>query len=542
MNSNRIKKGIETRPHRALLRATGLKDEDFGDKPWIGVANSYTNIVPGHILLDQITEQVMNGIRDAGGVPFVWGVPAICDGLAMGKGNGMNYSLPSRNHIADNVELMVGAHSFDGWVGVTNCDKITPGMLMAVGRINLPAIIVTGGPMKPGELDNQKLDVISCFEAVGEYNSNQIKKDQLNKIEISSCPGAGSCAGLFTANSMACLTEALGLSLTRCGTMHAIDPEKLKLAYKTGQQIVQLVKKNLRPREFVTQKSFENAIMVDMCIGGSTNTVLHLPAIAKEFDIDLPLDLFQKYSEEIPNLIKIRPSGFHTMDDFDKSGGIPAIMKRIQDYLNKTERTVDLKTVAENINSVNGIKEDVIRTLDNSYSDHGGLSILYGNLCPEGSVVKNAAVNPNMMVHTGPARIFNSENESIDAIMHNKIVPGDVVVIRYMGKKGSPGMPEMLSPTSLLAGMGLIDSVSLITDGRFSGGTRGPCIGHVSPEAWEKGPIAAIEEGDLITIDIKKRKVDLQIGPEVIKQRLENIKIPQRKLNGFLSNYVKSLD
>ena len=542
MNSNRIKHGIETAPHRALLRATGLKNEDFGDKPWIGVANSYTNIVPGHIHLDQLTEQVMNGIRDAGGVPFVWGVPAICDGIAMGKGHGMNYSLPSRNHIADNIEFMVGAHSFDGWVGVTNCDKITPGMLMAVGRINLPAIIITGGPMKPGKIDHKKLDVISCFEAIGEYNTKHINKPQLDEIEYSSCPGAGSCAGLFTANSMACLTEVLGLSLTRCGTMHAVDPEKLKLAYKTGQQVVQLVKKDFRPRDYITPRSFENAIMVDMCIGGSTNTVLHLPAIAKEFNIDLSLDLFQKFSEKIPNLIKIRPSGIHTMDDFDRSGGIPAIMKRIRKHLNLAERTVNLKDISEIIESVHKIDDNIIKETDHSYSNHGGLEILYGNLCPEGAVVKIAAVDPKMMVHTGPAKVFNSEDECMDAILNGKIVSGDVVIIRYMGKKGAPGMPEMLSPTSALAGMGLIDSVALITDGRFSGGTRGPCIGHVSPEAWEKGPIAAIKNGDLISIDLKQRKVDLQVEDGLIQQRLNELIIPNRKLKGFLSNYIKSLD
>lgn len=544
MKSTRIKKGVETAPHRSLLRATGLKDEDFGDKPWIGVANSYNNIIPGHIHLNEITEQVMQGIRDAGGVPFVWGVPGICDGIAMGKGHGMLYSLPSRDHIADNVEFMVGAHSLDGWVGVTNCDKITPGMLMATGRINLPAIIVTGGPMKSGKFKGKTADVISCFEVVGEYNADKVTLEEVMACERSACPGPGSCSGLFTANSMACMTEILGLSLTNCAAMLAVDPDKMVLAYNTGKQIVELVKKNIYPRDVVTLKSFENAIKVDMCIGGSTNTVLHLPAIAKEYGFDLSLDLFQKCAEATPNLIKIRPSGELTMEDLFDVGGIPAVMKRLEDILDTSQKTVNMNTIGEIIANVDGsgIDNQILRTIDNPHSAQGGLRIIYGNLCPKGSVVKVAAVNEEMMMHEGPARVYDSEDEAMDAILGKKINPGDVIVIRYMGQKGAPGMPEMLSPTSAIAGMGMIDSVALITDGRFSGGTRGPCIGHMAPEAWEKGPIAAIREGEMIKIDLIRRIIDLQIPQNEIDRRLHDLQLPERELKGFLKNYVRSLE
>ncbi|UYP46721.1 Dihydroxy-acid dehydratase [Candidatus Lokiarchaeum ossiferum] len=544
MKSTRLKSGVETTPHRSLLRATGLSDDDFGDKPWIGVANSYNNIIPGHMHLDKITEQVMQGIRDAGGVPFVWGVPGICDGIAMGKGHGMRYSLPSRNHIADNVEFMVGAHSLDGWVGVTNCDKITPGMLMASGRLNLPAILITGGPMKAGVYHGEKADVISCFEVVGEYNAKKATQNDLLTCEQSACPGPGSCSGLFTANSMACMTEILGLSLSNCAAMLAIDPEKMKLAYETGKQIVTLVRQNVCPRDIVTKKSFENAIKVDMCIGGSTNTVLHLPAIAKEYGFDLPLDLFQKCAETTPNLIKIRPSGKFSMEDLYNVGGIPAVMKRLEKLLDLSQKTVNLNSIGEIITMIEAseIDDQVLRKFDDPHSVQGGLRIIYGNLCPRGSVVKIAAVSEKMLVHEGPARVFDSEDATMDAILGNKIHPGDVVVIRYMGPKGAPGMPEMLSPTSAIVGMGLIDSVALITDGRFSGGTRGPCIGHMEPEALEKGPIAAVHEGERIKIDLIARSIDLQIPQDVIDQRLSALTLPKRELNGFLQTYVRSLD
>ncbi|MCP4762710.1 MAG: dihydroxy-acid dehydratase [archaeon] len=544
MRSDRIKKGLETSPHRSLLRANGLKDEDFEDKPWIGVANSYNNIIPGHIHLDKITEQVMKGIKDAGGVPFVWGVPGICDGIAMGKGKGMNYSLPSRDHIADNIELMVGAHSFDGWVGVTNCDKITPGMLMASGRLNLPSIIITGGPMKSGVKNGEKIDLITCFEAVGKYKAGNATEEEVIEIEKSCCIGPGSCAGLFTANSMACMTEILGLSLTGCATMVADDPKKMRLAYETGKQAVKLVNEDIKPRDIITEKSFENAITVDMCIGGSTNTVLHLPAIATEFEIELSLDKFDEISKKTPNLTHISPSGTDRMEDFDRAGGIPSIMKRMKsiNLLDINQKTVNFKNIGEIAEKAIIKDSEVIRTIENAYSKQGGLAILKGNIAPIGSVVKAAAVHPNMMLHEGPARVYNSEDEAMKAILtKGEIKPGDVIVIKQMGPKGAPGMPEMLSPTSAVAGMGLIESVALLTDGRFSGGTRGPCIGHIEPEAWDKGPIAIVKDGDIIKIDIFNRSLNVDLSDEEIKNRLELFKLPERNLKGFLAKYIKTL-
>jgi len=545
MRSNRIKYGIEMSPHRALLRATGLKDDDFGDKPWIGIANSYNNIIPGHIHLNKLVEKVIEGIKDANGVPFIWGVPGICDGIAMGKGRGMNYSLPSREHIADNIELMMGAHSFDGWVGVTNCDKITPGMLMAVGRLNLPSIILTGGPMKPGNFRGKTVDLITCFEAVGKVIANKISVEELFEIERSCCPGPGSCAGLFTANSMACMTEALGLSIENCATTLAEDPKKLDIAYQTGKQIVKLVKENVCPRDICNEKSFKNAIAVDMCIGGSTNTILHLPAIAREFEVDIDIELFDEISRKIPNLVRISPSGPHEMIDLHYAGGIPAILNRLAElkFLFEDCITVNLTTIGEIARRHKVKDENVIKSIKNAYSKEGGLAILKGNLAPNGAVVKTSAISPNMLVHTGPARVFNSEDEAMQNILEpNNIKKGDVIVIRFMGPKGAPGMPEMLSPTSAVAGIGLIDSVALITDGRFSGGTRGPCIGHVSPEAWEKGPIAILKDGDIIKIDIPNRRIDVELSDEEIKNRLSNFSLPNRQLRGFLKNYVKNLD
>ncbi|MFX0093017.1 MAG: dihydroxy-acid dehydratase [Candidatus Hodarchaeota archaeon] len=541
MRSNRIKKGLETTPHRSLLRATGLKDEDFEDKPWIGIANSYNNIIPGHMNLDKITKQIIRGIEDSGGVPFVWGVPGICDGIAMGKGKGMNFSLPSRDHIADNVELMMGAHSFDGWVGVTNCDKITPGMLMAAGRLNQPVILITGGPMKAGIYNDGKIDLISCFEAVGAFKAGKISAEIIADMERSACPGEGACAGLFTANSMACMTEALGLSLSNCATMLANDPKKLDLAYKTGKRIVNLTKKNIKPRDIVTKKSFENAITVDMCIGGSTNTVLHLVAIAKEFDIQVNLELFDDISRQIPNLVKISPSGSHRMEDLDAAGGIPAVLKRLEKFLHLDQKTVDGKTVGNIITEAECKNSDVIRPIDKAYSETGGLAILRGNLCPDGGVIKVSAIHEKMMVHKGPARVFNSEDEAMVAILEKQIQPGDIVVIRFMGPKGAPGMPEQLSPTSTIAGMGLDESVALITDGRFSGGTRGGAIGHIQPEAWDLGPIVAIQEGDIIKINILERRLDLDLPQQEINKRIKEFRLPERKLTGFLKRYVQML-
>jgi len=540
IRSDQIKKGLETTSHRSLFRAIGLKDDDFGDKPWIGVANSYTNIIPGHLTLNEATERIMQGIKDAGGVPFEWGVPGICDGIAMGKGNGMNYSLPSRDHIADNIELMMCSHSLDAFVGVTNCDKITPGMLMATGRLNLPAIIFTGGPMKPGYIDGIKIDLKDAYEAVGSFKAGTMSEEEVLQIEKCCCPGAGSCAGLYTANSMSCMTEILGLSLTGCAAMLAEDPRKLELAYETGKQIVKLTKENIKPRDIITEKSFKNTIIMDLCIGGSTNTTLHIPDIAKEYDLDIGLEMFDDLSRKTPNLVKICPSSDYTMDDLDRAGGIPAVMKRLKDLLDLDVQTVNFKTIGEIAHEAVVKDDDVIRSIENSYSKMGALAVVRGNLCPKGAVVKIAAVDKKMMKHEGPARVFNAEYDAMDAILNHRIKLGDVVVIRFMGKKGAPGMPEMLSPTSAIAGMGLSDSVALITDGRFSGVTRGPCIGHIEPEGWDGGPIVAIEEGDNIKIDLLNRTLDLDLPDKTIEKRLKNFKLPPRKLTGFLAAYVNN--
>ncbi|MBD3188086.1 dihydroxy-acid dehydratase [Candidatus Bathyarchaeota archaeon] len=542
MRSDRIKQGLETMPHRALLRASGLVDGDFGDKPWIGIANSYNNIIPGHVHLDAIAKKVIDGVKAAGGVPFTWGVPGICDGIAMGKGRGMNYSLPSRDHVADNIELMVNAHSMDGWVGVTNCDKITPGMLMAVGRLDLPSIIITGGPMKAGRLGEERLDVISCFEAVGAFKAGKLDESELKEHERCACPGQGSCAGLFTANSMACMAEALGLSLTGCATMLAVDPRKLDLAFETGRRAVQLAKDGTNARALVTRASFENAITIDMCIGGSTNTVLHLPAIAREFGYSLDLDLFDKISRRTPNLTKIRPSGPHMMEDLDAAGGIPAVMHQLVDLLDLDQQTVSGKTIGQVAKKATVSDETVIRSINDPYSRTGGIAILHGNICPGGAVIKMAAVSERMMVFEGPAKVYDSEDDAMESILGGKVVAGDVVVIRFMGPRGAPGMPEMLSPTSAVAGMGLEKSVALITDGRFSGGTRGGAIGHVEPEGWIGGPIVAIKPGEIIKIDLVERSLNLDVPQKEIDERVQAFKPPFRKLSGMLGKYVDTLD
>lgn len=541
MISDRIKTGVETTPHRSLLRAAGLADGDF-EKPWIGIANSYNTIVPGHVHLDTIAARVADGIRDAGGMPFTWGVPGICDGIAMGKGQGMNYSLPSREHVADNVELMAGAHSLDGWVGVTNCDKITPGMLMAAGRLDLPAIIITGGPMKAGVLDGKPIDLISCFEAVGAWSAGKATTADVDRMERCACPGPGSCAGLFTANSMACMTEVLGLSLEGCATMLAVDPRKLDLAYETGRAIVRLVRERLRPRAMVTRASFENAIAVDMCIGGSTNTVLHLPAIAAAFGIGLDLDTFDAISKTTPNLVKIRPSGPHVMEDLDRAGGIPAVLHRIAHLLHGDALTVNGKTIGEIAKAATVKDATVIRPLEDPYSPEGGIAIMRGTICPGGAVVKVTGVAPEMMRFRGKAKVYDSETSAMEAILAGKVEAGDCVVIRLMGARGAPGMPEMLSPTSAIAGMGLAERVALVTDGRFSGGTRGGCFGHVAPEGWDRGPILAIRDGDTIAIDIPARRLDLVgVGEAEIARRAAEYPLPERHLTGVLARYVKNL-
>ncbi|MCS4540799.1 MAG: dihydroxy-acid dehydratase [Euryarchaeota archaeon] len=536
LRSDALKKGIERLPHRSLLKAVGLSDEDL-EKPFIGIANSWNEIVPGHIHLDKLAKEVKKGIRQAGGVPFEFNTIAVCDGLAMGVG--MQYSLPSREIIADSIEIMIQAHCFDGWVGITNCDKITPGMLMAAGRLDIPCIILTGGPMRPGEYKGRKLDVITCFEVVGELKANKITEEEAKEIENRACPGAGSCAGLFTANTMACVTEALGMSLPGCGSSHAEDKKKYEIAENSGIQIMKLLKDEIIPSKIMTKKAFENAVRVDMALGGSTNTVLHLPAIANELNIELKLEIFDKLSRETPHLCDLRPGGPYFLYDFEQAGGVPALMKRLEKNLNLDVLTVTRKTLRENLRDIKILNEEVIRPLNNPIHAEGGIAILKGNIAPNGAVVKQTAVDPKILKHKGPARVFNSEGEAMSAILNKRIRPGDVVVIRYVGPKGAPGMPEMLAPTSAIVGFGLGTSVALITDGRFSGGTRGLCVGHVSPEAYEAGQIAAVKEGDIIEIDVPNRKINVKLSEEELKKRLAKFQLPKRKLTGVLARYSK---
>ena len=536
MRSDVVRKGIGSAPARSLLRADGLTDEDF-EKPFIGIANSWNDIVPGHLHLNEITEAVRQGVIEAGGKPFTFGVPAICDGIAMGH-NGMRFSLISREVISDCCEVMVEGHALDGWVGVTNCDKVTPGMLMAAGRMNVPAIIVTGGAMEAGRMKKEALDLQSVFEALGSYSAGTADEDFVKKIECAACPGIGSCSGLFTANSMACLTEVLGLSLTGCGTSLAVDKKKLKIAKETGKKIVELVKKDIKPRDIVTMKSFRNAIRVDMAIGGSTNTALHIPAISKDFGQNVTLDLFDEISREIPHITSLRPAGIFSIRDLDNAGGMSGVLNRIKDSIEDAP-TVNGKGIKEIAEKAKVLDDNILRPLDNPFHKQGGIAILKGNLAPQGSVVKQAAVSEKMMKFKGKAKVFNSEKEATSAITSGKIVAGDVVVIRYEGPKGAPGMPEMLSPTSLIMGMGLGDSVALITDGRFSGATRGGAIGHVSPEAYEKGPISAVKDGDIIEIDIPGRKLCVKISDEEMKERLSKVKVVEHTATGVQKRYRK---
>ena len=536
MRSDVIKHGVDAAPARSLLRADGLKDEDF-DKPFIGIADSWNEVVPGHIHLNKIVDAVKEGIREAGGVPFVFGTPAVCDGIAMGH-KGMRYSLISREVISDCCEVMVEGHAMDGWVGVSNCDKVTPGMLMAAGRMNIPALMVTGGAMEAGKLNGEDIDFQSVFEAIGQVQVGAADESFLKTVECAACPGAGSCSGLFTANTMACLTETLGMSLTGCGTSLAVDEKKLAIAKESGKRIVELVKKGIKPRDIVNSHSFHNAICVDMAIGGSTNTALHIPAISKEFGCPVDLSEFDKISREVPHITSLRPAGQFHIRDLDNAGGVPAILKRLIDHIEDAP-TVNGKSVMEIAESATIADENVLRPLDNPYHQQGGIAILKGNIAPMGSVIKQAAVSPKMMVFSGRARCFDSEKDATEAIKSGSIVAGDVVVIRYEGPKGAPGMPEMLAPTSIIQGMGLGETVALITDGRFSGATRGGAIGHVSPEAYEKGPIAALHDGDMIDIDIPNRKLNARLSDEEIKARLAEVEIVDRPVTGVQKKYRK---
>jgi len=519
LRSDIIKRGVGRAPHRALLKALGVTDKDL-DKPFIAVVNSFTTVVPGHAHLNQVADSVKTGVTSAGGVPFEFNTIAICDGLAMGH-EGMRYSLPSREIIADSIELMVQAHRFDGMVLVTNCDKVTPGMLMAAARLNIPSVVVTGGPMLSGTYKGRKVGTASMFEAVGEVAAGKMSEEELKPLEEVACPGCGSCDGMFTANTMACVTEALGMSMPGCATPPAVSASRLRIAKKSGERVIELVRKDLKPLDIMTLEAFKNAIMIDMALGGSTNTVLHLLAIAGETGVSLSLSLFDELSRKVPHLCNMIPSGPYAMEDLDAAGGIPAVMKELSPFLHLDAVTVTEKTVRENIEEAAVLDANVIRPLTNPVHREGGIAILRGNLAPKGAVVKATAISPKMLVHRGPARVFDSEEEAMKALLNKKIREGDVVVIRYEGPKGGPGMREMLSPTAMIAGMGLSESVALVTDGRFSGATRGPCIGHVSPEAAEGGPIAALRNGDIVEIDVPKRKLSVKLSSEELKNRLK---------------------
>jgi dihydroxy-acid dehydratase len=535
MQSDILKKGIETLPHRALLMSAGVKKEDLASgKPFIGIANSYNNIIPGHVHLNDLTAEVKRGIIDAGGIPFEWGVPGICDGIAMFVE--MRLSLPSREHVADNIELMTLSHSLDGWVGVTNCDKITPGMLMAAARLDLPAIILTGGPMKANVMGGKKHHPIEGFKIVGQVKAGKMDAEEAEGMLSMMACGAGSCVGLYTANTMAVVTEVLGMSLTRCATTVAVDPLKKTQAYETGKKIVELVRKGIRPRDIMTRDAFENAIMVDMAMGGSTNTVLHIPAIAKEADLEITVELFDDISRKTPNLCSIIPAGEYEMADIDRAGGIPAVLNRLEDKV-KDSPTVNDLSIKEIAKKGRVLNEDVIRAPEHAYHLEGGIAVLKGNLA-NSSVIKQTAVQKEMLVHSGPAKVFFSERELIDALGAKKISEGDVVVLPFQGPAGAPGMPEMLTPTDAIKGAGY-ERVALVTDGRFSGATTGPCIGHVEPEAYNGGVIGIVRDGDMIDIDIPNRRLSVRITDDEIQSRRKHMKIPERSLTPLLRSFRK---
>jgi len=542
MRSDTVKKGYERAGHRSLLRAVGLSDTDF-DKPFIGVANSYVDIIPGHVHLQGVGKLVKEAIREAGGVPFEFNTIGVDDGIAMGHA-GMRYSLPSRELIADAVESVALAHCLDGLVLIGNCDKIVPGMLMAAMRVNLPAIYVSGGPMAAGRTaDGRTVDLITVFEGVGAFSAGKIDEKSLLELEKSGCPTCGSCSGMFTANSMNCLAEALGMALPGNGTILAVDEGRKALYRAAGHQILRLVERNLKPRDIVTRESIDNAFCLDMAMGGSTNTVLHTLAIANEAGAPYSLDRINQLSDRVPYLCKVSPAGHHHVEDVDRAGGISAILKRLAekgDLLRLDRPTVTGKTLGENIQGAAVKDADVIRPLDKPYRQTGGLTVLFGNLAPEGGVVKVGGVAPEMMRHEGPAVIFESQDEALAGILNGKVKAGDVVVIRYEGPRGGPGMQEMLSPTSALMGRDLGNSVSLITDGRFSGGTRGACIGHVSPEAAAGGPIGLLQAGDRIRIDMDKRILEVDLpDAELNRRRAAWRPRPPRVTTGWLARYAK---
>lgn len=540
MRSDIVKKGVERAPHRSLFKAMGYTDEEI-KRPLIGVVNSRNEIVPGHIHLDRIAEAVKAGIRMAGGTPVEFGSIGICDGIAMGH-VGMKYSLASRELIADSCEAMGLAHSFDGMVFIPNCDKIVPGMLMAAARINVPSVVISGGPMLSLKRKGVQLDLNSVFEAVGAYKAGRMTEEELREYEDHACPGCGSCSGMFTANSMNCLTEVLGMGLPGNGTIPAVYAERIRLAKQAGMKVMELVEKGIRPSDVMTEKAFENALAVDMALGCSTNSVLHLPAIANEVGIKINLDIINEISAKVPNLCRLAPAGPHHVQDLYMAGGVQAVMKELskKGLLHLDLITVTGKTVRENIRDAEVTDPTVIRSVDDPYSPTGGIAVLRGNIAKDGAVVKRSAVADEMLVHRGPARVFDSEDDAIKAIYGGQIRPGDVVVIRYEGPKGGPGMREMLGPTSAIAGMGLDTTVALITDGRFSGASRGASIGHVSPEAMEGGLIAAVRDGDIISIDIPAGKLNVEVPDEELERRTAEWQPPKPRITtGYLGRYAR---
>jgi dihydroxy-acid dehydratase len=540
MRSDKIKKGISHCGSRALLMATGISRKDL-NKPFVGLISSFTEIIPGHVHLKDLEDPLRRGISSAGAVPFSFNISGICDGITMGH-SGMYYSLPSRELIADMVETLTEAHCLDGIVCLTNCDKITPGMLMGIARLNIPAIVVTGGPMLSGRWAGRRLSLVrDSFEAAGRFKKGEISQEELQALEEEVCPGPGSCQGLYTANTMNCLTEAMGMSLPGCGSSLAVSAKKKRIAFESGVKIVDLIRKNITSRAILKKEAFENAIRIDMALGGSTNTVLHLPAIANELGIRLSLDDFDRINKETPHICNIRPGGEYFMEDFEFAGGVPALLRRLLKKLNDIQ-TVSGKRISQVAREAKIFDEDVIRPLSKPYHKEGGIAILRGNLSPEGSVVKQSAVAEKMMKFTGKAKVFDSEEKAIKEIMAGKIKKGMVVVIRYEGPKGGPGMREMLSPTSAITGMGLSEDVALITDGRFSGGTRGPCVGHISPEAASGGPLAVVKDGDIIEIDIPRRKLEVKLSNSQLKTRLKDWTPNEPKIKkGYLARYASQV-
>ena len=537
--SSAITQGFERTPHRALLKGTGVPQQQM-DKPFIGIASSFTDLIPGHTGMRDLERFIEKGVHTGGGYSFIFGIPGVCDGIAMGH-RGMHYSLPTRELIADMVESVAEAHRLDGLVLLTNCDKITPGMLMAAARLDIPCIVVTAGPMMTGSgREGRKFSFVTdTFEAMGQYKAGVMDEQELMACEDNACPTAGSCQGLFTANTMAILTETLGMSLVGCGTAMAVSSLKRRIAFASGERIVDLVHQQITPRQIMTRAAFENAIRVDLALGGSSNTVLHLLSIAREAGVDLPLEEFDRLGRETPQLASMNPGGKHFMEDLDTAGGVPGVLYQLRDRINDNP-TLTGPTVKEIVASVATVDENVIQSVSNPVREEGGLAILSGNLAPLGSVVKQSGVSEKMMNFEGRARCFNSEESAMEALMGGQVVAGDLVVIRYEGPKGGPGMREMLAPTATLMGLGLGDSVALITDGRFSGGTRGPCIGHISPEAAEGGPIALVADGDLIRLDIPNRKLELLVDDDELTRRKAAWKAPEPKIKtGWLARYAK---